>query len=252
MTCSLESPPTTSGTPASDSNPKRNETRNRGAATALPRSAVAAVPPATTPAQPMARNSSALNTACAQRWNRPASGPATGGAAASAESMTPTWLTVDQARSRLRSLWAKASTAARSIVTETESPSTQRGPALTESSGKRPASTTVPAATMVAAWMRALAGVGPSIASASQSWNGTWADLPRTPMTTRVTRIPRTAPSGVADQVATTSDRRDDCAPAARPTMPRTNPMSASRVTRKALCAARRAVSLRDQWPMRR
>ena len=34
--------------------------------------------------------------------------------------------------------------------------------------------------------------------------------------------------------------------------MPSTKPMSASRVTRKALCAARRAVSLRDQWPMRR
>ena len=86
--------------------------------------------------------------------------------------MTPTWLTVDHASSRLRSLCANARTAASSIVTETETPSTQRGSGLTARSGKRPASTTVPAATIVAAWMRALAGVGPSMASASQSWNG--------------------------------------------------------------------------------
>ena len=36
----------------------------------------------------------------------------------------------------------------------------------------------MPAATIVAAWMSAEAGVGPSIASGSQSWNGNCADLP--------------------------------------------------------------------------
>ena len=70
--------------------------------------------------------------ACDHRWNRPASGPASGGAAASAESMTPTWLTVDQASSRLRSLCAKASTAASSMVSDTAMPSTQRGVWLTD------------------------------------------------------------------------------------------------------------------------
>src|SRR5215213_11907356 len=35
-----------------------------------------------------------------------------------------------------------------------------------------------PAVTMVAAWMSADTGVGPSIASPSQDCNGTWADLP--------------------------------------------------------------------------
>ena len=96
--------------------------------------------------------------------------PASGGAAASAESMTPTWLTVDQASSLFRSLCAKASTAASSMVSDTAMPSTHRGVWLTESSGNSAASTTVPAATMVAAWIRALAGAGPSMASASQSW----------------------------------------------------------------------------------
>ena len=35
-----------------------------------------------------------------------------------------------------------------------------------------------PAVTMVAAWMRADTGVGPSMASGSQLNNGIWADLP--------------------------------------------------------------------------
>ena len=34
---------------------------------------------------------------------------------------------------------------------------------------------------MVAAWMRALTGVGPSIASGSQTWSGNWALLPIAP-----------------------------------------------------------------------
>ncbi len=45
------------------------------------------------------------------------------------------------------------------------------------------ARTTTPAATMVAAWMSAETGVGPSMASGSQPWNGNWADLPITPTT---------------------------------------------------------------------
>src|SRR6478735_9746560 len=274
-TCSLDRPPTTRGTPASESSPKRKDTRRSGLASALPRSAFAAVPPTASPAQPMARKSRALKMACDHRWNRPAPGPASGGAAASAESMTPTWLTVDQASSRLRSLWANASTAASSMVSDTAMPSTHRGVWLTDSSGKKPASTTVPAATIVAAWMSALAGVGPSMASASQSWKGIWADLPSTPMTTSVRNTARSVASGALQavrasptevpvvvtlsmqavgraQVATTSCRFVVLAPAASPMMPSTNPMSATRVTRNALCAARRALCRRDQWPMRR
>ena len=43
-----------------------------------------------------------------------------------------------------------------------------------------------PAATMVAAWMRALTGVGPSIASGSQTWRGTWPDFPAAPQKMRM------------------------------------------------------------------
>src|SRR2546423_3070324 len=38
-----------------------------------------------------------------------------------------------------------------------------------------------PAVTMVAAWMRADTGVGPSMASGSQTYNGNWADFPHAP-----------------------------------------------------------------------
>jgi len=39
-----------------------------------------------------------------------------------------------------------------------------------------------PADTIVAAWIIALTGVGPSMASGSQTCNGNWADLPTVPM----------------------------------------------------------------------
>ena len=42
-----------------------------------------------------------------------------------------------------------------------------------------------PAATIVAAWMRAEIGVGPSIASGSHVWSGNWADLPTAPPSRR-------------------------------------------------------------------
>ncbi len=38
-----------------------------------------------------------------------------------------------------------------------------------------------PAVTMVAAWISAETGVGPSIASSSQDWSGNWADFPQAP-----------------------------------------------------------------------
>ncbi len=38
-----------------------------------------------------------------------------------------------------------------------------------------------PAVTIVAAWIRAETGVGPAIASGSQTWSGTWADFPIAP-----------------------------------------------------------------------
>ncbi len=42
---------------------------------------------------------------------------------------------------------------------------------------------------MVAAWISAETGVGPSIASGSQVCSGTWADLPMAPMNSRMQSV---------------------------------------------------------------
>ena len=53
-------------------------------------------------------------------------------------------------------------------------------------SGDSRATMKMPAVTMVAAWISAEIGVGPSIESGSQTCSGTWADLPMAPMNSRM------------------------------------------------------------------
>jgi hypothetical protein len=52
-------------------------------------------------------------------------------------------------------------------------------------SGDMRATMKIPAVTMVAAWISAEIGVGPSIESGSQTCSGTCADLPIAPMNSR-------------------------------------------------------------------
>src|SRR5437867_9253940 len=59
-----------------------------------------------------------------------------------------------------------------------------------------------PAVTIVAAWIKAEIGVGPSIASGSQTCSGTWADLPTAPANRRrqitvITSTGHSPPSGL-------------------------------------------------------
>ena len=52
---------------------------------------------------------------------------------------------------------------------------------------------------MAAAWMTALTGVGPSMASGSQTWKGNWADLPTVPVKIMRAMMPNpTAPKAEA------------------------------------------------------
>ena len=53
---------------------------------------------------------------------------------------------------------------------------------LSSNSGDMRATMKMPAVTMVAAWISAEIGVGPSIESGSQTCSGNWADLPMAPM----------------------------------------------------------------------
>ena len=53
---------------------------------------------------------------------------------------------------------------------------------LSSNSGDMRATMKMPAVTIVAAWISAEIGVGPSIESGSQTCSGNWADLPIAPM----------------------------------------------------------------------
>ena len=53
-------------------------------------------------------------------------------------------------------------------------------------SGDMRATMKMPAVTIVAAWISAEIGVGPSMESGSQTCSGTWADLPMAPMNSRM------------------------------------------------------------------
>src|SRR6185436_20289809 len=55
-----------------------------------------------------------------------------------------------------------------------------------EKTGNKRATRNTPATTIVAAWINAETGVGPSIASGSQMCNGNIADLPAPPINTNV------------------------------------------------------------------
>ena len=95
--------------------------------------------------------------------------------------MKPSCETVEYASTRLMSVSTHAIVAARSAVnapTQAISPSTG---GVAANKGKARVTMNTPAATMVAAWMRAETGVGPSIASGSQMCRGNWADLPTAP-----------------------------------------------------------------------
>ena len=137
------------------------------------------------------------------------------------------------------------------IVTAVITASTRRAGSDRTKIGNSRARTKVPAATIVAAWMSAEAGVGPSIASGSQSWKGNCADLPATPTSRHRSAAVRVEPDRLG-QMAITTGMDVVLTPDARMIRPMTNARSAIRVTRKALVAARRADSSRLLWPMSR
>src|SRR5438132_13251944 len=112
---------------------------------------------------PDPRKSSALKKACVARWKIAAAGAPTPRAA----HMYPRWLRVEYAVTRLMSIWTRATVAAKMAVMAPTTPTTASdGPAAAKSGIER-ATRYTPEVTIVAAWMRAETGVGPSIASGS-------------------------------------------------------------------------------------
>src|SRR3954465_15071961 len=128
--------------------------------------------------EPAARNSSALKKACVIRWNT-----ATEYAdAPSATVMYPSCDSVEYATTRLMSFWMmprkpmKRAVMAPMIITKDSAVSDS------SNSGDIRVTMKMPAVTIVAAWISAEMGVGPSIESGSQTCNGTCALLPIAPM----------------------------------------------------------------------
>ena len=104
-----------------------------------------------------------------------------------------------------------------------------------------------PAVTMVAAWISAETGVGPSIASGSQVCRNSCADLPIAPMNSSTASrlaafqsVQRKCSwvSASAGAAAKTSSNLIESVRKNSPAMPRAKPKSPTRLTTKALIAA--------------
>jgi hypothetical protein len=114
---------------------------------------------------------------------------------------------------------------------------------------------------MVAAWMSAETGVGPSMASGSQVCSGTCADLPMAPMNrsrqTTVSASPwnqrksRVLPC-MADALAKMVSKDTESNSQNTPKMPSAKPKSPMRLTMKALMAAALAEGRSYQKPISR
>src|SRR5512144_434613 len=78
--------------------------------------------------------------------------------------------------------WVSATRPMASAVMAPITMTTDLAVSLNSYNGDIRATMKMPAVTMVAAWISAEIGVGPSIESGSQTCSGTWADLPMAPM----------------------------------------------------------------------
>src|SRR5213595_717487 len=96
--------------------------------------------------------------------------------------MYPNWETVEYASTRLMSFCTRPIEAANIAVVAPMKVTKVCAVGASSNNGDRRATMYTPAVTMVAAWMSAETGVGPSIASGNHVWSESWADLPHAPM----------------------------------------------------------------------
>jgi hypothetical protein len=120
----------------------------------------------------------------------------------------------------------------------------------------------MPAVTMVAAWMSAEIGVGPSMESGSQTCSGTCADLPMAPMNSRM-QVRVIADQAAPGKISTVraGQRRgalehggvvEAAEPEQHAPMPSRKPKSPTRFTRKAFMFACTALGFLNQKPISR
>src|SRR5215207_10060310 len=128
--------------------------------------------------EPAPRNSSALKNACVIRWKIAAEYADT----PSATVMYPSCESVEYATTRLMSFWTMPRNAMNSAVVAPITVTNDNAVSDSSNSGLIRATMKMPAVTIVAAWISAEIGVGPSIESGSHTCNGTCALLPIAPM----------------------------------------------------------------------
>ena len=162
---------------------------------------------------------------------------------------------------RLMSFCTRPMVAAKNAVIAPTPVTTAWALGASSNSGESRATMNTPAVTMVAAWIRAETGVGPSMASGNQVCSRNWADLPMAPMnSSRQIKVSASAwmprrsmvlpvnPGACAKMVSKST------APVIIKTakMPSAKPKSPTRLTMKALMAAALASGLRYQKPISR
>src|SRR5688572_21429531 len=84
------------------------------------------------------------------------------------------------------SYWVRATSAIERAVTDPTTKTTERAVSESSKSGDMRATMKMPAVTMVAAWISAEIGVGPSIESGSQTCSGNCALFPIAPTNSRM------------------------------------------------------------------
>ena len=127
---------------------------------------------------PAARNSSALKKACVMRWKMAPLYAET----PSATVMYPSCESVEYATTRLMSLLTMPSSPMKNAVVAPMINTNDSAVSEYSKIGDMRATMKMPAVTMVAAWISAEIGVGPSIESGSHTCSGTCALLPIAPM----------------------------------------------------------------------
>ena len=158
---------------------------------------------------------------------------------------------VEYASTRLMSSWAHATVAAKSAVITPTTATRVSTPGVSSRMGLTRTRRYTPAVTMVAAWMRADTGVGPSMASGSHTNSGSWADLPqaprksRRPMATSVEWGARWTPAKILKYVS-------EWKVAKARNMASRNPTSPTRLVTNAFLPATAAVSRSNQKEMRK
>src|SRR4051795_919242 len=147
------------------------------------------------------------------------------------------------------SFWTVPTVAANRAVAAPTKVTTAVAVALVWNIGDRRQTMNTPAVTMVAAWMRAETGVGPSIASGSQVCSGTCADLANAPTSSRMQ--PATSDAWSTEKARSTAAnvlrKSSDPVPRMMKNVPSTRPTSPTTLITNALMPAVVAVVRRYQ-----